>query len=147
MAGDIIAGVVSEFVNAVAAGEVEKAVAYCADDASWIVPEGTLSGNKEIQQYLAHLKDSNKNISINDTGIDLIVQGSEAIHEYIFKGTTKDGMPWTLLALTIYEFNSGKIKRMTTVFDRLALVKQTARSWFTRMAVNRSVNFAERGMR
>ena len=56
-------------------------------------------------------------------------------------------MPWTVLALTVYEFKGDKIKRMTTVFDRLALVKQTAKGWLTRMAVNSTASFAERGMR
>lgn len=147
MAGDVIAGVVSEFINAMVAGDVAKAVACCSDDVMWIVPEGTLSGKQQIQQYLKRLKEMNRDISISDTGIDLIVQGNEGIHEFIFKGTTKDGMPWTLLALTVYEFKGDQIKRMTTVFDRLALVKQTAKGWLTRMAVNNAASFAERGMR
>lgn len=147
MSAETLSNIVADFVNSIAANDIDRTLSLCTDQTTWIVPEGTLSGKNEIKQYIIRLNDLNQNIEIKDTGIGLIIRGNECVHEYIFKGTTSEGMPWTVLALSIYEFNGNKIKRIITVFDRLALVRQTAKGRLVQMAVNSVVNHAERGMR
>lgn len=147
MSADIFANVIAEFIGSTTSNNTERALSLCAEDVTWIVPEGMLSGRQEIKEYLNRLKDLNRDLEIKGTGIDLIIEGNEAIYEYVFKGTSKEGVPWTVLAFSTYEFNGNKIKRMTTVFDRLAMVKQTAKGRLIQMAVASVVNYAEKGMK
>jgi len=146
MSDEIIAAAVSDFMQALSEKNIEKVLSLCHDDAIWIVPEGTLRGKEEFKDYLTRSVELNRDMKVADTGIGLIVQGDTGVLEYVFSGTTSDGMKWEVLAFCIYEFSGEKIKLLTTVYDRLPLAKQTARGWLSRMAVNSVISRVEKGL-
>jgi hypothetical protein len=45
-----------------------------------------------------------------------------------------------------YEFKDGKIQRLSTVYDRLSILQDTADGWLQTMLVNAMVNQAEKGL-
>lgn len=146
MSDEVIAAAVSDFVQSISEKNFDKALSLCHEDAVWIVPEGTLTGKAEFKQYLTRFSELNREIKITDTGIGLTVQGDAAILEYVFSGTAADSMKWEVLAFCVYEFSGEKIKRLTTVYDRLPLAKQTARGWLARIAVNSVISRIEKGL-
>lgn len=146
MSDEMIAATVSDFVKSFSEKNIAKVLSLFHNDAIWIVPEGTLSGQTEFRQYLARSFESNGSLYIADTGINLIVQGNSGVLEYVFSGTTSNNTPWEVLAFCTFEFNGSKIKRLTTVYDRLAMAQQTASDWMAKMAVNSVVNRMEKGL-
>jgi hypothetical protein len=52
-----------------------------------------------------------------------------------------------VLAMCAWEFNNGKIQRMSTVMDRLSMARQGAKGWLAKWLVNSIVKRAEKGLR
>ena len=141
-----IAGIMREFVKAMAAGEVEKNLSYLTDDAVVIDPYGTYKGKEAIKSQLAAMSRNMKDMKITETGNGIIAQGNKAFFEHVISGTFQ-GKKFEMLAMCAYEFSGDKIKGVRTVYDRLLVAKQVVTGWPAKPIVNMVVKQSEKGMK
>jgi uncharacterized protein (TIGR02246 family) len=146
MADEKIAGIMREFVKAMAAGEVEKALSYLTDDAVWVTPYGTHKGKEAIKGLLAAMSRNMKDEKVTETGNGIIVQGDKAFFEHVLSGTYQ-GQKFEFLSMCAYEFSGDKIKDMRTAYDRLLVAQQCAKGWLARPVVNMVVKQSEKAMK
>jgi predicted ester cyclase len=126
-------------------GDVEKALSFCAEDATWIAPEGTFQGKEELRRYATWMKSALQDRSFTEEGIGILVRGDQAAFEHTFEGTF-EGEKVRWLAMCAYEFSEGKIQHMRTVSDRLSILQQAAKGWLEETVVSSLVKRAEKGL-
>ena len=141
-----IAGIMREFVKAMAAGGVEKTLAYFSEDAVSTDPYGTYKGKEAIKRNLTAMSKNMKDMKVTETGNGIIVQGDKAFFEHILSGTYQ-GKKFEMLAMCAYEFGGDKIKAVRSVYDRLLTAQQTAKGWPAKPLVNMIVRQAEKAMK
>lgn len=134
-----------DFVKAMVEKDVDTALSLCAENATWVTPNGTFKGRAEIRRCLEWTNAKVADQKAVDTGIKIMVQGNIGIYEHIIGGSV-DGMGWETLALCVYEFKDGKIESIRTVYDRLAVAQQVAKGFFAKYAVNGVVDKMEEGL-
>lgn len=130
-----------DFVQAMAKGDVEKALSFFTEDAVGVNPNGTFKGKDELRRYLS--TESMQDMTVTETGNGIIVEGNKAFFEHVIAATVQ-GRRGEVLAMCAYEFSDGKIKEVRTVFDRLSLAQQAAKGWLPKMLVNFIVKQAEK---
>jgi len=131
------ATIMREFVKALAAGEVDKALSYFTDDAVDVNPSGTYRGKAEIRRDTEAMAKNFKSMKVTEAGNGIIVQGDKAFFEHVLSGTYQ-GKKFEFLAMCAYEFSGDKIKNVRSVYDRLLVAKQVATwpgSWMVNMIV------------
>jgi len=141
-----IPAIMREFVGTMADGDVEKSLAYFADDGVWVNPNGTAKGKDGLRRYIAWMYDTMKDVKVKECGNGIIVQGNKAFFEHELSGTA-EGKKVAFLAICAYEFEGDKIKEVRTTFDRLGMAQQAATGWLPKMMVNMIVKQAEKGLR
>lgn len=146
MADETIAGIMREFNQAVAAGEVDKALAYFADDASWVLPGNMLKGKEAIKGILVAMARNFKDMKITETGHGIITQGDKAFFERTISGLYQ-GQKFEFLDMCAYEFSGDKIKAKRQVYDRLLISQQTAKGWPAKPIVNMVVSQSDKAMK
>jgi len=145
MSEEKLESIMRDFLAALGARDVEKALSFLAEDAIWALPEGTFRGKEEIRRYMKWGAQSFPDLAYKETGIGIVVRGNKAVYEHVFTGTIQ-GAKCEWLALCAYEFTGEKIQRLRTVYDRLSMMKQAARGWFGKTIVNSLVGRAEKGL-
>jgi ketosteroid isomerase-like protein len=145
MSEEKIAGIMREFVQALVRKDVEKAVSYFADDASWRTNEGTFNGKSEIRNYLTWMSKMVENPRITDAGIGLLVKGNTAVYESDQEGTY-EGTKYGMRVICVHEFKGEEFQNVRTIYDRLSLAKQAAKGWLAESVVNSVVNRMEKGL-
>ena len=78
MSEEKIASVMHEFVEALVKLDVEKALSFFTDDASWKTNEGTFKGKSELKRYLTWMAKTVSNPTISEAGIGLLIKGNTA---------------------------------------------------------------------
>ena len=146
MAEEKIPSIMREFVKTMSDGDAEKTLAYFAEDAVWVNPDGTFRGKNELRHYLAWMYGQMKDTKVKECGNGIIAQGNKAFFEHEISGTT-EGKKVTILAICAYEFEGDKIKNVRTTFDRLSMAQQAVKGWLPKMMVNMIVKQAEKGLR
>ena len=146
MSDEQIVNMMRDSFKAMENGDVETGISSWAEDGVWITPEGTFQGKEEVKRYLTWMAEFVKDMKITETGNGIIVQGEKAIVEHIISGTIQ-GKGVEVLAMCAWEFNDGKIQRISTTMDRLSMAKQAAKGWLARWFVNIIVKQAEKGLR
>jgi len=141
-----IAGIMREFVKAMAAGDVEKTIAYFTDDAVVTNPYGTYKGKDAIKGHMAAMFRNLKDMKFVETGNGIIVQGDKAFFEHVLSGLYQ-GQKFEMLAICAYEFSGDKIKNVRSVYDRLLTAQQTAKGWPAKPLVNMIVRRADKAMK
>ncbi len=141
-----IPAIMREFVKTMEDGDVEKTLAYFAEDGVWVNPNGTARGKDELRRYLAWMYDQIKDIEVKECGNGIIVQGNKAFFEHEMTGTM-EGKKATMLAMCAYEFEGDKIKETRTTYDRLSMAQQAVKGGLPKMMVNMIVKQAEKGLR
>jgi ketosteroid isomerase-like protein len=141
-----IAGIMREFVKAMAAGEVDKTLAYFTDDAVSTNPYGTFKGKEAIKRNLTAMSTNMKDMKVTETGNGIITQGDKAFFEHVLSGTYQ-GKKFEMLALCAYEFSGDKIKNVRSVYDRLLTAKQVVTGWPAKPIVNMVVKQMEKAMK
>jgi predicted ester cyclase len=137
------ATIMREFVKAMAAGEVDKALSCFADDAVSVSPGGTYKGKAEIRRDIETMAKNFKNMNVTEAGNGIIVQGDKAFFEHVLSGTYQ-GKKFEFLAMCAYEFSSDKIKNVRSVYDRLLIAKQVVSGWPATSIVNMVVRNMEK---
>ena len=141
-----IAGIMREFVKAMAAGEVEKTLAYFTDDAVLTSPSGTYKGKEAIKSNLTAMSRNMKDMKVTEAGNGVIVQGDKAFFEHVISGTYQ-GRKFEFLAMCAYEFSGEKIKNVRQVSDRLLVAQQAAKGWPAKWLVNMIVRQSDKAMK
>jgi len=146
MSDERILSIMRDCFGAMEKGDVEKGLSFWAEDGVWITPAGTFKGKEEVKRYLTWMAQSMQDVKITETGNGIIAQGDKAFVEHNIAGTSQ-GMRAEVLAVCAWEFNNGKIQRMSTVMDRLSMARQGAKGWLAKWLVNSIVKRAEKGLR
>ncbi len=146
MPDEKILKIMRDCFGAMEKGDVEKGLSFWAEDAVWVTPAGTFKGKEEVKRYLRWMAESMQDVKITETGNGIIAQGDKAFIEHNIAGTFR-GMRAEVLAMCTWEFNNGKIQRMSTVMDRLSMARQGAKGWLAKWLVNSIVKQAEKGLR
>ncbi len=141
-----IPSIMREFVKTMGDGDVEKTLAYFAEDAVWVCPYGTFRGKDEVRRQTAWMYHQMKDIEVKECGNGIIAQGNKAFFEHEMSSTI-EGKRVTGLAMCAYEFEGDKIKEVRTTFDRLSMAQQAVKGWLPKMMVNMMVKQAEKGLR
>jgi len=141
-----LAGIMREFVKAMAAGDADKTVSYVTDDAVSVTPYGTYKGKEAIKQNVAAMARNMKDMSVTETGNGIILQGDKAFFEHVLSGTFQ-GKKFEMLAMCAYEFSGDKIKNVRSVYDRLLTAQQVVKGWPAKPIVNMVVKQSEKAMK
>jgi ketosteroid isomerase-like protein len=136
---------VREFLAAYERRNMEKALAYLTDDATWVTPVAKYVGKDKVRRYLGWEFETVPSLTITETGAGLMVQGNQALIEHTLAGTVR-GEPCRWLAICAYEFEDGKIQEVRTVYDRLTLVQQSATGWLESRIVDAVASQTESGI-
>jgi ketosteroid isomerase-like protein len=145
MSEEKLASIVHEFNDAFVKRDIEKALSYFQDDASYQGPEGTFRGKSEIKRAMTWESQNIGNLKIIDAGIGLLVKGNTAVYEFDVEGT-HEGRKFVTHDVSIAEFKGEKVQSLTTVFDRVSLLKQLTKGWMATRTVNSIVNGLEKGL-
>src|SRR4030042_4527434 len=93
-----MAGIMREFVKAMAAGDAEKTISYLTDDAVSVTPYGAYKGKEAIKQNVLAMSRNMKDMIATETANGIIVQGDKAFFEHILSGTFQ-GKKFEMLAM------------------------------------------------
>jgi ketosteroid isomerase-like protein len=145
MSEERLASVLREFVDAVNKKDVEKALSYFQDDASYQAVEGTFKGKSEIKRYLTWATQNSSNHKLTDAGIGLLVKGNTVVYENDLEGTY-EGKKFVVREVSIVEFKDEKFQSVRGVSDRVSLLKQLTKGWMATRTVNSIVNTMEKGL-
>ena len=137
------ATIMREFVKAMAAGDIAKALFYCIDDAVSIGPGISDKGKTEIGRGIEAAVKNFKDVKITEVGNGISVHGDKAFFEHIFSGTYQ-GRKFEVLAMGAYEFSGDKIKSIREVYDRLLIAQQVAKGWPAKPMINMIVKQMEK---
>jgi hypothetical protein len=140
------AGIMREFVKAMAAGDAEKTASYLTDDAISITPYGTYKGKEAFKQNVAAMSKNMKDMSVREVGNGIISSGEKAFFEHVLSGTLQ-GQKFEMLAMCAYEFSGDKIKYLRSVYDRLSTAQQVVTGWPAKPLVNMVVRQSEKSMK
>ena len=146
MAEENLAGIMREFVNVMAAADVEKTLTYFTEDASVTNPFGIFRGKDEVRRTLNGMASTMKDVKVTESGNGVIVQGEKAFFEHVVTGIM-EGKRFEFLAMCAYEFEGDKIKNVRMVYDRLGAAQQVVSGWPAKPLVNMIVRQSEKGMK
>jgi len=141
-----LSGIMREFVKAMAAGEVDKTLAYFTEDAVSVSSFGTYRGKEAIRRNLTAMSTNMKDMKVTETGNGIVVQGDKAFFEHILSGTLQ-GKKFEMLAMCAYEFSGDKIKNVRSIYDRLLTAQQVVKGWPAVPIVNMVVKQSEKAMK
>jgi ketosteroid isomerase-like protein len=141
-----IENTIRNFVDALEKNDMDRALPFFTDDATWFTPEGTFIGRDEIKRYLAWMSNALTDVKFTDDGVGIIIQGDKAIYQSISE-STYEGIKIKVGNVCTYEFSGDRIKNHWIITDRLSMVKQAAKGPIARMAVNTIVSRMEKGLR
>lgn len=145
MSEEKIASIVKEFIDAFVKKDIEKALSFFTEDASWTGNEGTFKGKSELKRYMTWSVKLAPDLKITEAGIGLLVKGNIAVHEFD-EEATYEGKKYEMRAVAICEFKGEKIQNLRTISDRLMILKQTVKGWMATRTVNSIVNGMEKGL-
>ena len=135
-----------EFLRALRAKHVEQVLSLFQDDGVWIAPEGTFAGKARMANYLEWQFALGEGLKLTECGNGVVVQANRAFVEHSV-AYRRDGERIEYIVLCSLEMKDGMVARIRTVYDRLSIERQAARSRLSRWAVNRTVKQAEKGLR
>lgn len=123
--------------------DLDKAVSFFADDVVSVGPEGTFKGKAEVKRYFEWMLHQATEFKLTETGI--YAEGNVVTHEYVIAETLKEGK-MSLPAVAVAEIKNGKVQRIRSYYDRLAVAKQLARGVIATRAVNSIIGQMEKGL-
>jgi len=146
MSDEKIAGIMRSLSSSLEKKDLETALSFFTEDATWVTPDGTFKGKENIRRYLKWEFDTVQDEKVTESGNGIIVQGNKSFYEHVITSTV-EGKKNEFLAMCAYEFSDDKIKHVRTVYDRLSVAKQLAKGWLARWIVNSVANPFEKRLR
>lgn len=138
--------IIRNFVGALEKGDLDGALSFFTEDATWYTAPGTFRGKDEIKKYATWLIQTVSNMKFTDDGVGILVQGNKALYQHILTGTF-EGITFKVPAVCTYEFDGEKCKNHWTINDRLLIAKQVVKGPIAKMAVSAIINRTEKGLR
>ena len=137
---------IRDYVDALEKKDVDRALAFFTDDATWTTNEGIFKGTEEIRNYTRWMLETLTDLTFTDDGIGIIVEGNKAVYQHIYEGTN-EGNRIKANSICIYQFDGDKCNNHYSIADRLSMVRQAATGPFARIAVNSIIKRMEKGLR
>lgn len=123
---DAIRRSVEEYLAAYEARDLDRLLALFADDAELTVAPGTFRGKDAIRRLYEWDAELSPTVSVRDRGSGVLVSGHVAACEHV-TSATYEGIPYEEPAAKVFEFDdAGKIRRLSSYYDKLALIDQIA---------------------
>ena len=145
MAEKEIESIIRDFVDALEKKDIDRALSFFTDDATWFTTQGIFKGKEEIKRYVSWMSKSLMGVKFTDDGVGIIIQGNKAVYQTIFE-LTYEGIKIKVNNVCTYEFSGEKIKNHWIITDRLSMAKQAATGPIARKAVNTIVARMEKGL-
>ena len=136
---------IRDFLKVWVAGDTQKPLALFTEESTWIAPQGTFKGLKQIEIYLKWVYNASREYQVTETGIGIIVQGEVAVTEHVLSGIYGD-IKWASPAVCIYEFEDDKIINIRTYTDVLDQARQLAKGPVEKMAVGSIIKASRAGL-
>jgi len=106
--------------------DLDKAMSFFADDASYItMPGGTCNSKDEMRKYFEKLMKAYEKFNMRETRPP-IVSGDTVTHEYMVDAKLKGGREGSVCAVAVAEFRNGRIIQLRNYVDKLEAAKQLA---------------------
>jgi ketosteroid isomerase-like protein len=144
---------VRRFGEAFEQRDVEAMLACFAEDAVWVSPVGTFTGNAGLRQVLTWDTQISPTVTFRSSGIGLLCTDRVAVREMTSEGTLPDGKRWDAPAVAVFEFDGeGKIRHLRLYYDKLSIMKRVTAQytgvtgWLYRKVVDAIVGRAEQGL-
>jgi ketosteroid isomerase-like protein len=128
--------------------DFDKAISFFADDAVDVSPDGTFNGKAEVKRHFEWMAKTAAKNGVDDirlTEVGIYVEGNVATHLFSMDGTTKKGK-MSVPSVAVAEFKNGKVQRISSYYDRLALAKAMASGVIATRTVNAMVGQMEKGL-
>lgn len=137
---------IRSFVDSLEKKDVEGALSFFTDDATWFTTQGTFTGKEQIKKYGDWLADSLTDIKFSDDGIGLIVKDNKAVYQTTYDAKYK-GIKMRVSNVCTYEFSGDKIKNHWILMDRLSTAKQASKGHpIATCVVNSVISRTEQGL-
>jgi ketosteroid isomerase-like protein len=137
---------IRDFIDALCKKDVDNAMIFFADNATWTAAEGVFKGIDEIKKYTLWMINSLSGLAFSDAGVGVVVDGKNAFYEYTMTGTF-EGKKIETPGVCIYQFEGDKCIRHFTLVDRLSMARQAAGGFIAKKAVKSIVGIMEKGLR
>lgn len=145
MAKKEIENTIRNFVDALEKKDIDRALSYFIDDATWFTTQGIFKGKEEIKRYVSWMSKYLTGVKFTDDGVGIIIQGNKAVYQTIFE-STYEGIKIKVNNVCTYEFSGENIKNHWIITDRLSMAKQAATGPIARKAVNTIIVRMEKGL-
>jgi len=147
MSEEKIVSIIRDFVEAYEKRDVEKMLSFLTEDVVWVDHVGTFKGKEEAKHFLTWEAQTTPGLKIRDAGIGIMVKGNKAVYEHVFDSVSLDGGKCHgMSGIGVFEFKDEQIQQHRLLYDRLSVVKQTAKGWFAKKVVDAIVNRWEKGL-
>jgi ketosteroid isomerase-like protein len=149
----VVRDVLERFRDAYDRRDVDGAVELFADDAVLVFAPRTFNGKDEIRHGLEWDAKLSPTSRTRLSGIEVLAKGNVAVAEGVVQQTA-DGIGYECPVVTVIELGDDhKIRRMSSYYDRLAIMQQVAakssglRGEASKRLVNLLVSQAEQGLK
>jgi len=143
MAEKEIENVIRNLIDSLEKKDMNRALSFFTDDATWFATQGTFKGRDEIKRYLAYL--GNLDFKFIYEGVGIIVQENKAASQSIYEATYK-GTTIKVSNICTYEFSGDRIKYHWAMMDRLSMAKQFSTGPIAKKIVNSIIARTEMGL-
>jgi uncharacterized protein (TIGR02246 family) len=140
-----IENIIRDFVDSLEKKDIERALSFFADDATWFTTQGTFKGKDEIKRYLAFIGNALTDLKFTYDGVGILVQGNKAVYQSTYNALY-NGIKIKVGNVCTYEFSEDKIKNHWILMDRLSLAQQAATGPIARKVVNSIIARTEKGL-
>ncbi len=114
MANKRLETIIRDYADALEKNDIDRALLFFTDDASWSNPKGIYKGKEEIKRYLTWLFKTVSDMKLIDDGVGIIVQGDKGIFQHIFECSIR-GSKIKVPTFCTYIFEDQKCKTHRTI--------------------------------
>ena len=122
---EMIRSIIRSYIKSFEEKDEKKILSYFNDDAIWIAPQYKFMGKKEIRGYVLWLFENIEDLTFIDDGIGIMVNGSKAIYQHIFKAKIK-GVRIKIPSMLVFRFTGNKFTNQWIMNNWLELTKETS---------------------
>ena len=130
--------IVRSFSVAFAENDVEGIISFCTENVIVTDPAGTLRGAEGIRLWRKWVARRFPETTITTT--NLIGERTWIVEQALTTGITPEGVTVSYPNIIIFEFKGKKIRRITELYDALAIAQKATKGWLAKKAVDSITN-------
>lgn len=130
--------IVRNFSVAFAENNIEGVISLCTENVIVTDPAGTLRGLEGIRLWRKWIAHRFPELTITTT--NLIGEKTWIVEQALTTGTTPEGITVSFPNIVIFEFKGKKIRRITELYDALAIAQKATKGWLAKKAVDSITN-------